>query len=175
VNIVQLMFPEGDRNGPLAPDCTTTVGGSAGGGVTVTVTVGVDSSVEVCVGVDANVGADVDVADAGVSDAARTAVEPADDEHPATVTATTPTGHTRPRHPIARVARARQNPTLKSSRRRLRRGLSAFSVMPFPCRQTRLRSSLAPLVWPVTTRVRRGPWRILDDNVLEDLDAGLGR
>ena len=80
---MQLMFPEGDRNGPLAADCTTTVGVGAGGGVTVTVTVGVESGVAVGIGVDAIVGADVEMDGAGVPDGAWTAVEPAVDEHPA--------------------------------------------------------------------------------------------
>jgi hypothetical protein len=117
VNIEQVMFPEGDRKAPLVADCTTIVDGDAGGGVTVTVTVGTESGVAVGIGVDAVVGADVDVDVAGVSDAARTAVEPADDEHPATVTAASATGHTSPRHPSARVARARC-------------GSCGFSVMP---------------------------------------------
>jgi hypothetical protein len=114
VNIVQLMFPEGDRNGPLTAVCTTTVDVAAGGGVTVTVTVGVESGVGAGIGVGAIVGAGVDVDATGVSDAARTAFEPVDDEHPATVTAASATGHTRPRHPIARVARGRDDPTLGS-------------------------------------------------------------
>jgi hypothetical protein len=93
--MVQLMFPDGDRNGPLAADCAVGVGG--GGGVTVTVTVGVD----------AIVGTDVDGEDAGVPDGAWTAVEPADDEHPTRVKAASAARNARPRHPVARVARAR--------------------------------------------------------------------
>jgi hypothetical protein len=161
--------PNSDDN-PSTADCTTTVGVGAGGGVTVTVTVGVDSGVEVCIGVDAKVGAHVDVDDAGVSDVAWTAVKPADDEHPATIIAASATGNTRPRHPMARVARAGHDPTLRSSRRKMRCGSCGFSVMPFPCQRTFVRTWLAPLVWPVTTRVRRGPWRILDAR-----RAGLGR
>jgi hypothetical protein len=114
VNIVQLMFPEGDWNGPLAAGCAT----GAGGGVTVTVTVGVESGVGAGIGAGAivatAVGADVD-ADAGVSDAAWTVVEPADDEHPTTVTAARATGHTR--------------------RCMMRCGWCGFLVMPVPSRQ----------------------------------------
>jgi hypothetical protein len=101
------MFPDGDRNGPLAADCAVGVGGGAGGGVTVTVTVGVESCVAVGIGVDAIVGTDVDGEDAGVPDGAWTAVEPADDEHPVRVTAASAARNARPRQPVARVARAR--------------------------------------------------------------------
>jgi hypothetical protein len=98
VNMLQLMFPEGERNGPLAADCTTTVGVGGGGGVTVTVTVGVESCVAI------GIGADVDVEGAGVPDGAWTAVEPADVEQPARVTAASAARHARPRHPVAGVA-----------------------------------------------------------------------
>jgi hypothetical protein len=110
VNIEQLMFPEGDRNGPLAADCADGVGGgvtvTVTGGVTVTVTVGVESCVAVGMGVAAIAGADVDVNDVGVPDGAWAAVEPADDEQPASVTAASAARHARTGHPVTRVARA---------------------------------------------------------------------
>jgi hypothetical protein len=104
VNSVQLMFPEGDRK-VLGPSGFAAGAGGGGGGVTVTVTGG--AAVTVTVGVDAIVGAAVDVEDAGVPDGAWTAVEPADDEQPARVTAASAARHARPRHPVARVAQAR--------------------------------------------------------------------
>jgi len=108
------MFPEGDRKGPCDADCTTTVGVGAGGWVTVTVTAGTESRVAVGIGFAATVGADVAVDIADLSDVAWTAVEPADDEHPATVTAPSATSHA-----IGRMMRC---------------GSCGFSVMPFPCR-----------------------------------------
>jgi hypothetical protein len=74
----------------------------------VTVTVGVES------GGDAVIGADVA---AGVSESAWTAGEPVVDEHPAAASVASVTRHARPRHPVARVARARC-------------GSCGFSVMP---------------------------------------------
>jgi hypothetical protein len=104
VNSVQLMFPEGDRK-LLGPSGFAAGVGGGAGGVTVTVTGG--AAVTVTVGVDAIVGADVDVEDAGVRAWAWTAVEPADDEQPARVAAASAARHAMPRHPVARVARAR--------------------------------------------------------------------
>ena len=83
------MFPEGDRNdaGPFAAGCAAVVCGGA------TVTVDVGAAVAVTVDADVGVGAVVEVDGAGVSDVAWTAVEPADEEHPATATAASATSH----------------------------------------------------------------------------------
>ena len=96
---MQLMLPDGDRKLRGPSGCAAGVGGG-GGGVTVTVTVGVES------GIAGGIGAAVDVEDAGVPDGAWSAVEPADVEHPARVTAASAARHATPCHPVARVARA---------------------------------------------------------------------
>jgi hypothetical protein len=82
------MFPDGDANdaGPLAAGWITVV---VGGGVTVTVTGGAAVTVTVVVG------AGVAMVAAGVADAAWTAVESADDEHPARASAASATSHPR--------------------------------------------------------------------------------
>jgi hypothetical protein len=91
VNIMQLMLPEGDWKVLCAAGCATVVGAGAGAGavVTVTVTVGADGGVGAARGADGDVDSDV----AGLSGVAWTAVEPAEDEHPATASAASATSH----------------------------------------------------------------------------------
>jgi hypothetical protein len=91
--IKQLMLPDGDRKVPGDSCCTTGAGAGSGdgGGATVTVT-GAGAGAGAGAGVTVTVTVGADTGDgAGLLDVAR--VEPADDEHPARVTAANATSH----------------------------------------------------------------------------------
>jgi hypothetical protein len=91
VDSVQLMLPDGDRKLAGPSGCATAVGAGAWAGVTVTVTIGADGPTDA-----AGVACGVTVTVAVGADGAGTAVEPAVDEQPTTVSATSATRHARP-------------------------------------------------------------------------------
>ncbi|MDT5235837.1 MAG: hypothetical protein QOF47_1824 [Mycobacterium sp.] len=98
---MQLMLPEGDRKLLGPSGCAMTVGAGAGAGATVTVTVGAGGAVDAA---GATCGVTVTVAVG--TDGAGTAVEPAVDEQPTTVSPASATRHASPGKPVARVERA---------------------------------------------------------------------